>query len=171
MKRIVSLMTAILGIGGCSDHAQGGATASGTGGSDGAAASGGVGGAGGSSSPGGGGSSNPNECALQGEFHADTQATLPVATCNSLPAYSTVYNITIAGTAITLEQTGEQVPMSGTIDAQCQATVVLTTPGYREFRLTFDPAAMTGTGSFVTANLSDCRSTYNFSMTLAPGHQ
>ena len=91
--------------------------------------------------------------------------------CNSLPAYGTIYNITIDGTSITLEQYVEQFPMTGTIDAQCSVSIVLEAPTYRKFDLTLDAAAMTGDGTLVDGDTSDCQSTYDLTMTLAAGHQ
>ena len=91
--------------------------------------------------------------------------------CRSLPSYGTVYNLTVNGTSISIEQYVERFPMTGTIDAQCNVSVVIESPLYREFDFTLNPAAMTGSGTLVDADTSDCRSTYDLTMTLEEGHR
>jgi hypothetical protein len=158
----------------CSEGGNG--TPSGAGGSG-----GGVGGSGGSATTGGsagvsgagtgtGGQANPNWCALQGDFNGDADLTFSSSTCSQtgIP-YSALYDITISGTEITITNPAETVPMTGTIDAQCRARVVLTTP-YREFQVTLDPSTMAMSGTYTSDRTNGCRSVYDLTMTLAPGH-
>jgi hypothetical protein len=170
MTKLVSGVILVFGMTGCSDNAS---NTSGAGGTTGVQSSGGTSSIGGSSATSGGGSSTGgtgtpiNGCQLQGQLSANAHVLLPQATCgSSAGAYDTIYSVTISGTSITLTQTVENFPMSGTIDANCNVSIVVTTPAYREFNLVLDPNAMTATGTYITANLSDCRSTRTITMTL-----
>lgn len=128
----------------------------------------------GGAQPGGGGgmdSPNPGECPLQGEYRAATGETLPEPRCNYPLIGSTTYNLTIAGSTITVEQFVEQFPMVGTIDAECEAIVLMESPTYREFRFGLDPETMSGSGTLTVKRFSDdCTATFDLSMTLEEGH-
>lgn len=182
MRSVLWIGLSSLALAGCSDDGSSSETggSSGSSGSGGSSAgssgsggsstgSGGSSGSSGSSASGGSaGQSNPNQCVLQGEFKAATQADISERMCNAID-FSTIYNLTIEGTQITIAQYVENFPMTGTIDAACEVAIEVTTPLYRAFDLTLDPVAMTGTGTLTEGNLSDCRATYDVEMTLEPG--
>jgi hypothetical protein len=92
----------------------------------------------------------------------------PAPSCGLVPAFKTVYTVTINGTSLTLTQRVENVPMTGMIDRACRGTASLTQPP-REFALTFDPAALTASGTYKDGNAATCVATYNLTMTLQPG--
>lgn len=181
MKRMLGALayvaTAGVAIGACSDEGSGaGAEESGEEtGSGGAENTGGSTSApSGGSQPGGSGgmgTENPNECALQGEYQAATEQTLPDPKCNYPLISSGPYNLTIEGETITVEQPVERFPMTGTINAECEAVVLIDSPTYREFRFELDPDTMSGSGTLTVKRTSDgCSATFDLSMALEVGH-
>lgn len=129
----------------------------------------------GGSQPGGSGggtdTTNPDECGLQGEYRAATEETLPEPRCNYPLIARGWYDLTIEGKTITVMNPTERVPMTGTIDAECEAIVLMESPTYREFRFGLDPETMSGSGTLtVKGLLNDCTATFDLSMTLEEGH-
>jgi hypothetical protein len=114
-----------------------------------------------------GGSGSSDECALQGTFTANADMQLEENICNTLGDFKTTYNVTIVGGEITLEQFVEKVPMMGSIDANCNISIVVQAPAYREFDLTLTPATMIASGTYIEATGMDCRSHYDALLTVA----
>ncbi len=123
---------------------------------------------GGSSGAGGGSGGVPatGDCPLQGDYTANAELKLPKNDCGTPGGFKTIYNINITGRVISIEQYVEKVPMLGSIDGACNAEIVVEAPTYREFQLAFVPASLTASGTYVDANSSNCRSTYEASLKL-----
>jgi hypothetical protein len=168
------LALAALACGEGSSPEKGPGGAAGTGGGSGATSMAGtsssaVAGGGSSSGSGGAGGSAglaTGDCPLQGDYSANAELDLPKNDCGTPGSFKTIYNISITGRDLSIEQYVEKVPMRGNINGDCQAEIVVEAPTYREFRLSFAPAALTASGTYVDANSSDCRSTYQASLTL-----
>jgi hypothetical protein len=108
-----------------------------------------------------------NVCALQGNFIGHVTVTLSNFMCGGVP-FGVDYQITVAGKTLTLTDTGEGLPMVGTIDERCKGHVLLTKPLKREFDLTFDPSAKTASGTYVDGDPDACPVVYGVSIRLDP---
>jgi len=86
--------------------------------------------------------------------------------CNTLGSFKTMYEVIITKQAISIEKLVEMVPMEGSIDQDCKAEIIMQAPTYREFQLSFVPATLTASGTYIDGDTSDCRSTYDASLTL-----
>jgi hypothetical protein len=143
---------------------------SGAAGKAGGAAAGTAGSSGGTSAgmggSGTGGMGNANECGVQGEFTAAADMKIQENVCNTLGSFKTTYAVNIGATRIILVQPIEMLPMTGSIDAACQAHIVLESPDYREFTLTFDLQTLQATGTHVDALANGCRTTYDATLVL-----
>jgi hypothetical protein len=117
---------------------------------------------------GSGGAAASGDCALQGDYSANADMKVAQNTCHTLGGYKTIYDITVAQDAITIEQYVEKFPMHGTIDADRQAKIVVESPTYREFQLSFVPATLMASGTYIDADTSDCRTTYDATLVLMP---